>query len=107
MSWITTHLEIVIIVILTLLAAIVILQQRRTPQSTAAWLLFIIALPWVAAELQDTVDLMGPDYWKYGIEECRHEIEALARYSYNDGLSERLLTPEDLFAESTFDISRI
>lgn len=51
MSWITTHLEIVIIVILTLLAAIVILQQRRTPQSTAAWLLFIIALPWVAVPL--------------------------------------------------------
>ena len=66
-----------------------------------------VALPWVAQELQDTVGLMGPDYWKYGIEECRHEIEALARYSYNDGLSERLLTPEDLFAESTFDISRI
>ena len=30
-----------------------------------------VALPWVT-ELQDTVD-MGPD-WKYGIEECRHEI---------------------------------
>lgn len=51
MSWITTHLEVVIIVILTLLAAIVILQQRRTPQSTAAWLLFIIVLPWVAVPL--------------------------------------------------------
>tara|TARA_R110002049_G_scaffold23545_3_gene83398 strand:- start:123210 stop:124577 length:1368 start_codon:yes stop_codon:yes gene_type:complete len=51
MYWITTHLEIVIIVVLTLLAAIVILQQRRTPQSTAAWLLFIIALPWVAVPL--------------------------------------------------------
>ena len=66
-----------------------------------------VALPWVAQELQDTVQLMGADYWRYGIEECRHEIEALARYSYNDGLSERLLTPEDLFAESTFDISKI
>jgi len=51
MSWITTHLEIVIIVVLTLLSAVVILQQRRTPQSTAAWLLFIIVLPWVAVPL--------------------------------------------------------
>ena len=66
-----------------------------------------VALPWVAQELQDTVQLMGADYWRYGIEECRHEIEALARYSHNDGLSERLLTPEDLFAVSTFDISKI
>jgi len=50
---------------------------------------------------------MGGDFWRYGIEECRHEIEALARYSHSHGLSERLLTPEDLFAESTFDISKI
>ncbi len=48
MYWLTTHFEITIVVLLTLLAAIVILQQRRTPQSTAAWLLFIVALPWVA-----------------------------------------------------------
>ena len=46
--WFTTHLEIVVVVLLTLAAALVILQQRRTPQSTAAWLLFIAALPWVA-----------------------------------------------------------
>ncbi|MEX3315224.1 phospholipase D-like domain-containing protein [Sulfitobacter sp. PS-8MA] len=51
MSWIMTHLEIVVIVLLTLLAAVVILQQRRTPQSTAAWLLAIIVLPWVAVPL--------------------------------------------------------
>ncbi|MFD2738712.1 phosphatidylserine/phosphatidylglycerophosphate/cardiolipin synthase family protein [Sulfitobacter aestuarii] len=51
MYWITTHLEIMIVVVLTLLAAVVILQQRRTPQSTAAWLLFIIALPWAAIPL--------------------------------------------------------
>ena len=66
-----------------------------------------VALPWVDAERRDTVALMGNDFWRYGIEECRHEIEALARYSYADGLSERLMTPEDLFAESTFEISKI
>lgn len=66
-----------------------------------------VTLPWVDAERRDTVALMGNDYWRYGIEESRHEIEALARYSFNDGLSERLLTPEDLFAESTFEISKI
>ena len=66
-----------------------------------------IVLPWVNAEVRDTIDLMGPDFWRYGIEECRHEIEALARYSYNDGLSEKLIKPEDLFAESTFELSKI
>ena len=64
-------------------------------------------LPWVNAEVKDTIDLMGPNFWRYGVEECRHEIEALARYSYNDGLSEKLMTPEELFAESTFELSKI
>lgn len=49
--WFTTHVEIVVVVLLTLAAALVILQQRRTPQSTAAWLLFIAALPWAAVPL--------------------------------------------------------
>ncbi len=66
-----------------------------------------VTLPWVDAERLDTVALMGNDYWRYGIEESRHEIEALARYSYSHGLSERLLTPEDLFAASTFVLSKI
>ena len=66
-----------------------------------------IALPWVDAERRDTIELMGKDFWRYGLEECRHEIEALARYSHSHGLSERLLAPEELFAPSTHEISKI
>ena len=66
-----------------------------------------VTLPWVDAERRDTVRLMGADYWRYGVEECRHEIEALARYSFSHGLSERQMTPEELFAESTFELSKI
>ena len=35
----------------TALAVIVVLQQRRTPQSAAAWLLFIVLVPYVAVPL--------------------------------------------------------
>lgn len=66
-----------------------------------------ITLPWVEAETRETIDLMGKDFWRYGVEESRHEIEALARYSFSHGLSERHLTPEDLFAASTLEISKI
>lgn len=66
-----------------------------------------VTLPWVEAEALETRALMGADYWRYGIAECAHEIEALARYSYDQGLSERRLTAEDLFAPSTFEISKI
>ena len=64
-------------------------------------------LPWVEAEALETRALMGEDYWRYGVKECAHEIEALTRYSYDQGLSERKLTAEDLFAPSTFEISKI
>lgn len=66
-----------------------------------------VTLPWLEAEARETVALMGEDFWKYGIKENMGEIEALTRYSYEQGLSERKLTPEDLFAKSTFEISKI
>ena len=50
---------------------------------------------------------MGADYWRYGIDECAHEIDTAARYSFDQGLSVRRLTAEDLFAASTFELSKI
>ncbi len=66
-----------------------------------------VTLPWVEAEALESIALMGNDYWRYGIQECAHEIEAITRYSYDQGLSERKLSAEDLFAASTFEISKI
>lgn len=66
-----------------------------------------ITLPWVEAEALESMALMGQDYWRYGVKESLHEIDALARYSYEQGLSSRLLTAADLFAPQVMDISRI
>jgi 4,5-dihydroxyphthalate decarboxylase len=66
-----------------------------------------VTLPWVEAETLDTIKLMGKDYWKYGIAENAAEIEAITRYSYEQGLALRKLSAEDLFHKSTFEISRI
>jgi 4,5-dihydroxyphthalate decarboxylase len=66
-----------------------------------------IMLPWVEAETLETVALMGQDFWRYGLEESRHDIEALARYSHEQGLAERILKPEELFAKSTAEVSKI
>ncbi len=66
-----------------------------------------VTLPWVEAETLDTIRLMGKDYWKYGIAENAAEIETITRYSYEQGLALRKLTPEDLFDKSTFELSKI
>jgi 4,5-dihydroxyphthalate decarboxylase len=66
-----------------------------------------ISLPWAEAEKLDTVALMGKDFWKYGIAENFLEIEALTRYSCEQGLAERRLTAKDLFHKGTWEMSKI
>ena len=66
-----------------------------------------VTLPWLVAEAEETAQLMGEDFWRYGAKENAKEIEALTRYSYEQGLVKRKLSMEDLFAASTIDVSRI
>jgi 4,5-dihydroxyphthalate decarboxylase len=66
-----------------------------------------VTLPWLEAEALETMALMGEDFWRYGVEENRKDIEALARYSHEQGLVKKRLAVEDLFARSTLEISKI
>ena len=63
-------------------------------------------VPWLAAEVEETIALMGEDYWPYGIERNLKSISTMARWSREQGLSNRLLTPEDLFAPETLEQSK-
>lgn len=65
------------------------------------------SLPWGVSDFRDAQALMGEDYWRYGIEENRSELEALCRYSFEQGLSARRLSPEDLFAEQVGNLFKI
>ena len=64
-------------------------------------------MPWPVYELEQVRKLMGDDHWRYGIQENAKEIEAMIRYSYDQHLSVRELTVEDLFAESTFELAKL
>ena len=50
---------------------------------------------------------MGNDYWSYGFEANRHVLETFTRYHYDQSLSVRNVAPEELFARSTLDLTRI
>jgi 4,5-dihydroxyphthalate decarboxylase len=67
----------------------------------------MVTLPWLIPETQDTMTLMGKDYWAYGIEENMREITALAQYLHEQGLVERRVDAKELFHPSMFEISRI
>ena len=57
----------------------------------------MVSLPWAGAELEETRELMGDNYWPYGIEANRTTLETLFRYSHDQGLASRKLTIEELF----------
>ena len=57
----------------------------------------MISRPWVGKELEDTRELMGDNYWPYGIDANRKVLEALFQYSYEQGLASCQLTIEELF----------
>ena len=46
--WLESHFVVMLGVVLVSLAMLLVLHQRRSPQSTAAWLLFILLVPYVA-----------------------------------------------------------
>ena len=43
-------------------------------------------LPWFADQWEATKDLMGDDFWPYGMAENRAELEAVCRYSHEQAL---------------------
>lgn len=64
-------------------------------------------LPWQIAAVEQTVDLLGKDWWPYGFGPNRTVIDTFLRYHHEQGLSSRRLEPEELFAEECFESFRI
>ena len=60
-------------------------------------------LPWYGQQHEETKKLMGNNFWPYGIEANRKTLETLFRYSYEQGLSSRELTIEELFHPSSLE----
>jgi 4,5-dihydroxyphthalate decarboxylase len=54
-------------------------------------------LPWYGQELAETREAMGENFWPYGIEPNRKTLNAMLRYSYDQGLAKKRLQIEDLF----------
>jgi 4,5-dihydroxyphthalate decarboxylase len=60
-------------------------------------------LPWMIAEIEEVRREMGRDWWPYGFEPNRATLDTFLRYHHEQGLSKRLLTPEELFAPETME----
>lgn len=58
-----------------------------------------VALPWI--DLDDVRRLMGHDYWPYGLEPNRGELDATIRWSFDERLTKRRLDAAWLFHPDT------
>lgn len=66
-----------------------------------------IGLPWVTAEYEATVAVMGADFWSYGVEPNRKTLATMARYSYEQGLAVREVSVDEMFAEGNLSETRV
>ncbi len=62
-----------------------------------------LSLPWLNASMEKTIATLGADYWSYGYSANRTELEAVCRYSVEQYLAERLVSPDEMFHPSVME----
>src|SRR5262245_51519596 len=58
-----------------------------------------LALPWLIDHVEEARRVFGKDFWPYGLEPNRPTFEASGRYVYEQGLSPRVVSADELFLE--------
>ena len=82
-------------------------SQRRCYEDLQETAALKAMLPWLTAHLEEARREMGDDYWPYGLDRNRKTLETFLRYHHEQGLSPRLLAPEDLFAPEALESFKI
>jgi 4,5-dihydroxyphthalate decarboxylase len=73
-------------------------QHRLARTSTLA-----VSLPWLEQHLAETRAAFGDDPFPYGLRANRQPLRLLTQYAYEQGLTDRPVEPEELFAMETLD----
>jgi 4,5-dihydroxyphthalate decarboxylase len=76
-------------------------QAERMYRSQEANMHRLFMLPWMTRHQVEVRELMGDDWWPYGLEPNRKTLDTFLRYHHEQGLSARRLKPEELFAPET------
>ncbi len=59
-----------------------------------------VMLPWLTKLIGDDRELLGNDWWPYGIERNRAAIDAVLRYHHEQGLTRKRFAIEEVFVPS-------
>jgi 4,5-dihydroxyphthalate decarboxylase len=66
-----------------------------------------VTMPFVEEQLKATRELMGEDFWPYGVEPNRKTLDAFLRHHYGQGISPRLVAVEEMFHPATLESFKI
>jgi 4,5-dihydroxyphthalate decarboxylase len=66
-----------------------------------------VTLPFVEEQLRFARELMGSDFWAYGVEANRKTLEAFLRHHHAQGLSPRLVSIDEMFHPATRESFKI
>jgi 4,5-dihydroxyphthalate decarboxylase len=84
-----------------------VLAQREVYRELHETAALHYMLPWLLPHVDETEKLMGRDFWPYGLEPNMNTLTTFLRYSREQGLSKRRLTPRDLFAPESLEAFKI
>jgi 4,5-dihydroxyphthalate decarboxylase len=84
-----------------------VLAQREVYQELYQTAALKYMLPWLIRHVEETRATMGQDFWPYGFEPNLHTLSTFLRYSHEQGLSQHLLTPQQLFAPESLESFKI
>ena len=82
-------------------------SQRRTYEDLYETAALKTMLPWLTSHVEQVKREMGEDFWPYGFEKNEKTLATFLRYSFEQGLSKRLLEPRELFAPETLESFKI
>lgn len=82
-------------------------SQRRTYEDLYETAALKAMLPWLTSHVEQVRREMGEDFWPYGFEKNQATLQTFLRYSFEQGLSKRLLKPEELFAPESLEAFKI
>jgi 4,5-dihydroxyphthalate decarboxylase len=66
-----------------------------------------VTLPFVEERLKEARDLMGDDFWAYGVEPNRRTLETFLRHHHSQGLSPRVMKVEEMFHPSVYETFKL
>ncbi|OGB01161.1 MAG: 4,5-dihydroxyphthalate decarboxylase [Burkholderiales bacterium RIFCSPHIGHO2_12_FULL_61_11] len=81
--------------------------QRRTYEDLYETAALKTMLPWLTSHVEQVRREMGEDFWPYGLEKNEATLQTFLRYSFEQGLSKRLLQPRELFAPESLEVFKI